>query len=37
LVVSPPQLKLFPHDLEEIIVGHFDVEGDFMKKAESHS
>jgi hypothetical protein len=34
LVVSPVLLKLFPLYLEEIIVGHFDVEGDSMKKVK---
>jgi hypothetical protein len=34
MVVSPASLKPFPIDLEEIIVGHFDVEGDSTKKVE---
>jgi hypothetical protein len=34
LVVSPALLKLFPLDLEEIIVWHFDVEGDSTEKVE---
>jgi hypothetical protein len=28
------KLKPFPLDLEEIIVGHFDVEGNSTKKVE---
>jgi hypothetical protein len=34
MVVNPMQLKPFPLDLEEIIVGHINVEGDSMKKVE---
>jgi hypothetical protein len=35
LVVSPALLKLLPLDLEEIIVGYINMEGDSMKKVES--
>jgi hypothetical protein len=34
LVVSPALLKSFPLDLEEIVIGHFDVEGDSMKRVK---
>jgi hypothetical protein len=34
LVVSLALLKPFPPELEEIIVGHVNVEGNSMKKVE---
>jgi hypothetical protein len=34
LVISPTLLKLFPLDLEEIIVGHFDMVRDSMKRVK---